>query len=272
MVAEYHYHDRNDFVIDVELFSLDELEQQVAELLDSYRHFHLHADRMTDENERENAEEAANLARDTFLAMFRGRLESEQFLRRGSTSAVLSTLQSWVEELRPSAIAGRTTEADCTDLLSRLTSEQMASREPAVWPFIRVIKSVKFISASKSITNTSQSLLERIYPEQRPCARRSPWYVPSLREYLWMLILTNICSGLRDLNAARRAITERYLLKCDEIFAVCNIGRAITDVGVSSVIDLAKQAGLSNVGIICTRSDVRGHFQAVSDMEQPRLT
>ena len=62
--------------------------------------------------------------------------------------------------------------------------------------------------------------------------------------------------GLRDLNSARRIITERYLLECDEIFAICNSGRAVTDEGVRDVFQLARRARLSNVGIICTRSDV----------------
>ena len=62
--------------------------------------------------------------------------------------------------------------------------------------------------------------------------------------------------GLHDLNSARREITERYLLHCHEIFAICNISRAITDAGVQTVINLAKRAQLS-VGIICTKSDVR---------------
>ena len=46
------------------------------------------------------------------------------------------------------------------------------------------------------------------------------------------------------------------MLKCDEIFAVCQIGRATTDAGVMSVFELARQAKLSNVGIVCTKSDV----------------
>lgn len=71
------------------------------------------------------------------------------------------------------------------------------------------------------------------------------------------LFLTELAqTGLRDLNSARRNITERSLIDCNEIFAVCPIGRAITDIGVKEVFALAKQAGLSNVGIICTRSDV----------------
>ena len=73
---------------------------------------------------------------------------------------------------------------------------------------------------------------------------------------MFSIILLTIL-GLRDLNAARLKITERYVLKCNEIFAVCLIGRAITDAGVKGVFDLAKRAKLSNIGIICTKSDVR---------------
>ena len=61
--------------------------------------------------------------------------------------------------------------------------------------------------------------------------------------------------GLRDSNSARRNITERYLLHCNEIFVVCSISRATTDDGVKTVINLAKQAKLSNVSFVCTRSD-----------------
>jgi hypothetical protein len=72
------------------------------------------------------------------------------------------------------------------------------------------------------------------------------------------LVLADL-PGLRDHNSARRNITERYIINCDEVFVVCNIGRALTDKGVEHVIKLARQARLSNVGIVCTRSDVRFH-------------
>jgi len=62
--------------------------------------------------------------------------------------------------------------------------------------------------------------------------------------------------GLRDLNSARLKITERYLLHCDEIFAVCNIGRATTDPSVKEVFELARRVSLSKIGIVCTKSDV----------------
>lgn len=75
-----------------------------------------------------------------------------------------------------------------------------------------------------------------------------------------LLPLTRPLLGLRDLDTARRNITERYLLKCNEIFVVASEGRATTDEGVQSVIELAKKAKLSNVGIICTKSDVSRHL------------
>ena len=80
----------------------------------------------------------------------------------------------------------------------------------------------------------------------------------NLRDSVETRTLKPRSAGLRDSNIARRNITERYLLHCNEIFAICNIGRATTDVGVKAVIRLARQARLSNVGIVCTKSDVRG--------------
>lgn len=71
---------------------------------------------------------------------------------------------------------------------------------------------------------------------------------------LKILILTNV--GLRDLNSARQNVTERYVRQCHQIFAVARIGRATTDTGVKEVFELARRAALSNVGVICTQSDV----------------
>jgi hypothetical protein len=51
-------------------------------------------------------------------------------------------------------------------------------------------------------------------------------------------------------------ITERYIVKCNEVFAIASIGRATTDSGVKAVIDLAKRTARKHVGIVCTRSDV----------------
>jgi hypothetical protein len=90
-------------------------------------------------------EDKAKIAQDTFRAMFRGRIDSEQFLLGDSEDTVLETLRSWAESMGPSAISGREirlTLEDCSALLMQLTSEQTSDRQPAVWPYVRKIKYV----------------------------------------------------------------------------------------------------------------------------------
>ncbi|KAF5543358.1 hypothetical protein FNAPI_9680 [Fusarium napiforme] len=220
--VEYHYHNRDTLDIRVNLFSMEELQDQLGRLLQVYRTFELHQDEITDAAERQDMEANAKVAKDTFQAMFRGRLTDEAFLIREAYEDVLERLTSWAADARPSPLmtlhTGLSTQA-CSNTLMELSSEPAARDSPATWPYIRSIK--VFLNAH---------ILSR------------------------GLILVDL-PGLRDLNSARRIITERYLLECNEIFAICNIGRAATDEGVHQVFDLADRARLSNVGIVCTRSD-----------------
>ena len=191
----------------------------------AYRRHHMQP-ASTDREEQRDIADRANLAGETFRAMFRGpnRLRGGRFLRGDSEELIISTMLQWAESLSPSHIAGRTvfpSREACTDFLTRITSESTTSdtQTPSVWPYIKKI---------------------RVFLDAHILAKG--------------LVLVDL-PGLRDLNSARQNITERYILQCDEIFAVCNIGRAVTDVGVKAVFDLARQARLSNVGIVCTRSD-----------------
>lgn len=52
-------------------------------------------------------------------------------------------------------------------------------------------------------------------------------------------------------------ITERYVAECDGVFAIAPIGRAISDAGVKAAIDIARKTSRNNVGIVCTKSEVR---------------
>ncbi|EXK95623.1 hypothetical protein FOQG_04173 [Fusarium oxysporum f. sp. raphani 54005] len=222
VVTEYHYHNRDTLDIRVNLFSIEELQDQLGRLLQVYRTFELHRDEITDAAERQDMEANAKVAKDTFQAMFRGRLTDEACLIRESYGDVLDRLTRWAADARPSPLrtyhTGLSPQA-CSNTLMELSSEPASRDSPATWPYIRSIK--VFLNAH---------ILSR------------------------GLILVDL-PGLRDLNSARRIITERYLLECDEIFAICNIGRAATDEGVHQVFDLADRAHLSNVGIVCTRSD-----------------
>ncbi|KAG5821622.1 hypothetical protein H9Q71_000153 [Fusarium xylarioides] len=222
VVTEYHYHNRDTLDINVNLFSMEELQDQLGRLLQVYRTFELHQDEITDAAERQDMEANAKVAKDTFQAMFRGRLTDEAFLICEAYEDVLDRLTSWAADARPSlsmTLHTGLSPQTCSNTLMELSSEPASRDSPATWPYIRSIK--VFLNAH---------ILSR------------------------GLILVDL-PGLRDLNSARRIITERYLLECNEIFAICNIGRAATDEGVHQVFDLAERARLSNVGIVCTRSD-----------------
>ncbi|KAJ4171103.1 hypothetical protein NW754_007247 [Fusarium falciforme] len=237
VVTEFHYHNRDTLDIEVNLFTMDELREQLTGMLQSYRHYHLHSDEMEDAAERRDTEDSANLARDTFRAMFRGRLTDEAFLINRPEQEVLETLFQWAARGRPSVFitkqSGLSQDA-CSKALMELASEPPSRNQPAQWPYIRSTK--VFLNAH---------ILSR------------------------GLILVDL-PGLRDLNSARQKITERYVLTCNEIFAICNIGRAVTDEGVHQVFELARRARLSNVGIVCTRSDDILAEEAIRDWRGQR--
>jgi hypothetical protein len=126
---------------------VDDIAAQLTELLQSYRRYHLHRADM-DPQEREDLEDRANVARDTFRAMFRGRLGDEQFLTLSSEATVMQTLKSWAAEFGNSSAGGREEQhsiEDCSTLLMRLTSEENSTQEPAKWPYIRKIKFVLLV-------------------------------------------------------------------------------------------------------------------------------
>ncbi|KAF5668081.1 hypothetical protein FHETE_5347 [Fusarium heterosporum] len=230
VVTEYHYHDRETLDLHVNLFSVEELRDQLAKLLQAYRNFELLHEAETP-GERQEMEDNAKVARDTFRAMFRGRM-NEAFLVTSSYDEVLSQLTQWASEAMPSPLSTRyigLSPRACSDTLMRLSSEPASRESPAIWPYIRSLR--VFLNAH---------ILSR------------------------GLILVDL-PGLRDLNTARRNITERYLIECNEILAICNIGRAATDEGIQEVFELASRARLSNVGIVCTRSDDIDPEEAMRD-------
>ncbi|KAF4971538.1 hypothetical protein FZEAL_9822 [Fusarium zealandicum] len=218
VVTEYHYHNRDTLSIEVELFTLEELRDQLSAMLQTYRHFHLNGDEMEDA-ERRDMEASANVAKDTFRAMFRDQMNDEAFLIDSPEDVVLRRLARWAESL-----------FYCVDGVVLGASKE------------RSVGTVAFYPKHQACLYSFFSLKDEAYSEP----------------------------GLRDLNSARRIITERYLLNCNEIFAICNIGRAVTDEGVNQVFELARRAHMSNVGIVCTRSDDIIAQEAVRDWRGPK--
>ncbi|RWA11880.1 hypothetical protein EKO27_g3224 [Xylaria grammica] len=236
VVTEFHFHENEDFTIIVERFSEAELMPQLKSLLRDYRHFHLNRDSFSSQDEVADLEKRAGIASATFQAMFPSRFVDKETFLRDTEPHALSTLTSWVREFDQSMIQERKSGLglnDCSEFLMQLSSDT-SSGAATLWPWIK-----------KIIVYLNAHILSK------------------------GLILVDL-PGLRDLNAARRNITERYLLRCDEIFVVASEGRATTDEGVQSVIELAKKARLSNVGIICTRSDEIKATEALKDWKGKR--
>ncbi|KAK7225431.1 hypothetical protein V2G26_013434 [Clonostachys chloroleuca] len=241
VVTEYHYHQYDHMDVQVDLFTVQELNEQLERMLEDFRHYSFHADEMTTAEEKKAAKDRANVAKDTFKAMFRGRMNNDSFLLQRTQPEVLQSLVRWAEEQRPShAVTSQRNLSleQCSDALFVLSSERLSRSGPAIWPFIKTIR--VFLNAH------------------------------ALKQGLVLVDLP----GLRDLNSARRCITERYILECNEIFVICNIGRAVTDEGVLHVFNLAQRARLRNVGIVCTRSEDIVPSEALRDwdgMRQARI-
>lgn len=142
VVTEYHYHNRDTLDIRVNLFSIEELQDQLGRLLQIYRTFELHRDEITDAAERQDMEANAKVAKDTFQAMFRGRLTDEAFLIRESYGDVLDKLTRWAADARPSPLRTWTglSPQVCSNILMTLSSEPASRDSPATWPYIRNIK------------------------------------------------------------------------------------------------------------------------------------
>lgn len=141
VATEYHYHDNENFAIEVEQFTADELSTQLLRFLRSYRYYHFNRATIEQQDDLRDAEQSADIAIQTFRAMFNKRLEDEQFLVRRSEETVVASLQSWAAELAPPTLSRQEFgEADCSSRLMQLTSDQSVDQGVAEWPYIKKIK------------------------------------------------------------------------------------------------------------------------------------
>ncbi|ROW15158.1 hypothetical protein VPNG_03092 [Cytospora leucostoma] len=181
------------------------------------------------------SKEKAEIAVDTFRSMFRGKLQNDNWILNESEDVVLDHFKTWAKQARrlgpPSRQVVQTVE-ECSSLLAPLSSEPSNQLQSSVWPYVRKI---------------------RVYLKAHILSKG--------------LVLVDL-PGLRDLNSARRNITQQYVVNCHEVFAICSIKRASTDVGVKTVFDLAQQARLERVGIICTNADDINYNEIQNDWDQ----
>lgn len=142
VVTEFVYHSFPNFDIEVQYFAREELEKELSELLEAYRHYHLSYDELN-ADEREAYGEKARVAEDTLRAMFRIQLrEGHGFLKSLDEQSALRRLMSWVDN-SPHSTTARETLNDaesCSRRLMELTSDLGSVDQPAMWPFIRKIR------------------------------------------------------------------------------------------------------------------------------------
>jgi hypothetical protein len=229
---------------------MGELKKQFEELLRAHRDFQLlpdhqrniHEDEVTDKD-RLRLLKKAKLALETFTTSFGQRLnEKPGILLSIPFDDAIAMMVEWTSELLPQQAGQNTFGAieDCSSWLRTLSSEPDSSLPSgtvqASWPFI---------------------LKVRVY----------------LRAYILSkgLIIADL-PGLRDLNSARQAVTERYVRQCHQILVVARIDRAITDESIKQICELARRVNLSKIDIVCTRSEDIQTREAIHDWPTERVT
>lgn len=229
---------------------MDELKIQFEELLRAYRDYQLlpRNSRSTEEDEEDESERTrlqnkANLARDTFRASFGERLDQmPTVLSSLPFEQAVETMVEWTSQILPRREMQESfsTVEGCSTRLRELGSESDGpspnGASQVYWPFIHKL---------------------RVH----------------LRAYILSrgLIIADL-PGLRDLNSARKAITERYVRQCHQVLVVARIDRAITDKSIKEMFELARRANLSKIDVVCTRSEDVNIREARHDWPAERVT
>ncbi|KAK2766946.1 hypothetical protein FQN54_006261 [Arachnomyces sp. PD_36] len=249
-VTEYFFHDRDDLIIHVDYFALDELEKQFEELLGAYRDYASlptnpsgRNGNESDKHYRELLRKKSKLARATFKASFRESLEREPaVLSSMPFRQAVGRMVEWASEL----LSGQGREErfdtveECSSRLGELTSESDDSSpnrmSRTLWPFIQKL---------------------RVYVKAHILSKG--------------LILADL-PGLRDLNSARKSVTEHYVRQCHQILVIARIDRITTDESVKEIFSLATRANLSQIDVVCTRAGEIQASEARNDYPDERAT
>jgi hypothetical protein len=227
---------------------MEELRKQFEELLRALRDFQLLPMQSRNSNAGDTAsndipelQKTAELATETFRSSFGERLGgSPDILSSMPFQDAIATMMEWTSQLLSQNHEQSTfsTIEECSSWLGYLGTATDTSvsddNTRASWPFIQKV---------------------RVY----------------LNAYILSkgLIIADL-PGLRDLNSARQAITERYVRQCHQIFVVARIDRAITDESIKSIFETARHGDVSKVDIVCTRSEDIQMREAVHDYPAER--
>ncbi|KAI3192488.1 hypothetical protein CBS147311_9154 [Penicillium roqueforti] len=236
VVTEFRHVDENHtgpFTIEADFMTSEEMKGLLGELLTIFRQFHVTRffQELKSQEEQQKCRDQAGRAWGTFQSLFNKQpgLTMEHLSQdfEDAYLVLLSQLERWASAslaLRPggldaleySVVAGDIEE--CRDILDMLTASNAGNGNPAIWPFIKLI---------------------RVYLKS-----------PILRNGLVLADLP----GFSDLNFARVRATERYLShSCDEVFVVMDISRACTNASVQDIMRRCRDDQPRR--IICTKSE-----------------
>ncbi|KAJ5100706.1 hypothetical protein N7456_006758 [Penicillium angulare] len=235
LVTEFRSADDNHlqaYTIEVHFMASDDIRELLEELLRNFRAYYCDSlfREIESPDEREKCKTEAGKAWMALESLFSDQHElTHDFLSKegsGAWEAAMTKLQTWAN----AAVAGRSGDGQslvskvptgslqgCKDYLDHLSAESHDNGDPALWPFIKLI---------------------RVYLKS-----------PILRTGL---VVTDL-PGFRDLNYARVRATEKYLShSCDEVFILTGIMRAESDL---SIVDIKNRCPSKPQHIVCTRSE-----------------
>lgn len=218
------------FTIEVEFSTTEEMEEQLEELLFSYRQPYqqgLQAELGDSSLEYQSLERQSEVALATLQSIFPGREETSpvylQDTLDGAFCRILDTLKQLASELRwpPGAVDGKwvstaKTAIECNEKVGLFMQE-------GLWPLTEVVR----------IYLKAQVLMSGIILADLP--------------------------GYRDTNLARVKKAEQYLIGCDEVFVVANIKRVTSDESVEAILKQSLGPRLKenkSITVICTHADV----------------
>ncbi|CZR67592.1 uncharacterized protein PAC_17491 [Phialocephala subalpina] len=235
VVTEYRLRKRGQsakYTIEIDHMTDVEIEEQLRELIWSYRNFHLSDldDKGFTADEQKRLEDQSKLAWDTLKAAFGSRRElTEEYLKDPSAGAeerIQQQLRLWTNGLQwpvDSLQSGWLGSADTVEECNRKTQQFLTGN---LWPFIKVMR----------IFLRSQVLKSGA-------------------------ILTDL-PGFHDSNNARIKAAEDYMYECDEIFVVADIARVGTNKNVEMILEKSLGRNLKSgrpsqgIALVCTKSEV----------------
>jgi predicted ATPase len=150
VVTEYHFHDRDDYFIEIDYFTMQELRSQFKELLGAYRQYESPEPPDMPAADREDLRKNAVLAQSTFRASFRNKLDDHpEVLGTLPLREAIDTMMGWVEQVLPRLSTQENSLREsfsdinqCSNRLTVLASETDERDQAYPWPFIRKLKLV----------------------------------------------------------------------------------------------------------------------------------